>query len=204
VAARTGKAFKARAALARFVVHVAVYSIKTRSPFRKTCEEAGEIQFNPDSPSQILIPEDMKWEYAELAKSNKVLPGGGTLMEWELYRSMDRDNARKEHDALQPQRIMDGLNNAEESRASRREQRKALKQAGIDHPRQQRRQQSSGKPNTSELVKKMGKPQSVRSQQREQCDDVPEVHCNEQQDSGGKGSIAERMSKNIQNILDSM
>ncbi|MGF6507049.1 hypothetical protein [Paraburkholderia sp. 32] len=170
----------------------------------KNAKKKVAIQFNPDSPSQILIQGDMKWEYANLAKNNEVRPDGGTLMEWAVYRHVDRVNARKEHDALQPRRIMDALNNAEESRAAKREQSMALKQAGIGHPRQQRRPKSSAKRDISEMVKKMGKPQSASSRQEQRRDDIPKIDSKEYPVSGGNRSIAERMSKNMQDILDSI
>ncbi|MGF6810892.1 hypothetical protein OKW30_006084 [Paraburkholderia sp. Clong3] len=99
---------------------------------------------------------------------------------------------------------MDALNNAEESSAAKREQSKALKQAGINHPRQRRRQKPSTTLNISEMVKKMGKQKSASSRQEPQRDDIPKIDGKQHPESGGNGSIAERMSKNMGDILDSI
>ncbi|MCA8348511.1 hypothetical protein [Burkholderia cepacia] len=108
----------------------------------KHARESVQIQFNPGDLSRIILAGDDHWEYARLAGTNKQSPDDLTLMEWEIYRYLDRSNARAQHDVLEPQRVMDLLNNAEESRAAKREQHIALEQAGLDHPLQQGKRDS--------------------------------------------------------------
>ncbi|VWC71288.1 Transposon Tn7 transposition protein TnsB [Burkholderia lata] len=105
----------------------------------KRAGEGIEIRFNPDDLSKIIILGDDHWEYAHLSGTNRISPESMTLMEWEIYKYLDKRNAREQHDALEAQRAMDLLNNSSENRAARREQKAALKQAGIEHPVGQRR-----------------------------------------------------------------
>lgn len=97
------------------------------------------IQFDPSDPSRIILPGADRLEYGQLAGSNTQSPEGWTLMEWEIYQSQQRRAAREQHDALEEQRIKDLLNNAEESRVAKQEQKTALNKAGLDHPTLQRR-----------------------------------------------------------------
>jgi hypothetical protein len=82
-------------------------------------------------------------EYAHFAKTNAAMPAEGTLMEREIYRHLDRRNTREEHDALEQNRVMDLLNNAEENRNAEREKQAALKRAGLHHPTRQGRHAAS-------------------------------------------------------------
>ncbi|NVI09691.1 hypothetical protein [Paraburkholderia youngii] len=169
--------------------------------FGKHAKDAVQIQFNPNSPSQILVPGDLHWEYAQLAGSNKVTPDEGTLMEWEVVRTMDRHNARKDHQALQPQRIMDLLNNSEESRAAKRDQKEALRQSGIAHPRQARHRGSAAS-GQSGPAQPFGNFQQGRSRDDKRSDEEPAVDHDSRPDRDAEDSIAARMSKNIRNIID--
>jgi putative transposase len=92
------------------------------------------IQFNPDDMSQIMLPGQDYSEYAQQAETNRQPPGDCDLMEWNLYREWNRRNAKEQHRAQQPQRIMAAVNNAKESHDARCEQRDALKRSGQAHP----------------------------------------------------------------------
>lgn len=92
------------------------------------------IQFNPGNISQIILLGKDHPEYGYQARTNRVMPGDTTLMEWEIQKMLSRANARQQMEAMQPQRVMENLNNGQESRMARQEQREALARAGLDHP----------------------------------------------------------------------
>ncbi|WP_233884688.1 hypothetical protein [Paraburkholderia flagellata] len=105
----------------------------------KNSKKTVSIQFNPNDPSQIILPGNDSVEYARLAGTNQQSPAGWTLMEWELYRNQQDRLDREQHHALEAQRVMDLLNNAEENQRARQEQKIALQMAGLEHPTQQER-----------------------------------------------------------------
>lgn len=92
------------------------------------------IRFNPNDPTQILLPGEHGLEYGQPAKANKRDPSGWTLMEWEIFNYQQRRLDAEQHVAMESQRVMDLLNNTEESRAADVEQKAALKMAGLAHP----------------------------------------------------------------------
>jgi hypothetical protein len=105
----------------------------------KNSRKPVSIQFNPNDPTQIILPGRDSFEYARLAGTNQQLPTGWTLVEWTLYQSQQNRLEREKHDALQEQRVMDLLNNAEENQRAKQEQKVALQMAGLEHPMQQER-----------------------------------------------------------------
>ncbi|WP_321818869.1 MULTISPECIES: hypothetical protein [unclassified Burkholderia] len=100
----------------------------------KHAREAVPIQFNPGDMSQIILVGKDRPEYGYQSGTNKQMPGDVELMEWNIRRLVDRANSRQQKQALQPQRVMENLNNAQESRSSKQEQKKALRRAGLTHP----------------------------------------------------------------------
>ncbi|HDV6370439.1 TPA: hypothetical protein ACK3Q6_004970 [Burkholderia cepacia] len=100
----------------------------------RKAREPVPIQFNPGDISRILLEGKGHLEYGYQAGTNKQLPGDVDLMEWNIRSLIDRANSRRERRKLQPQRVMEILNNVEESRKSKREQKMALKRAGLSHP----------------------------------------------------------------------
>lgn len=92
------------------------------------------IQFNPGDLSQIILTGKDCMEYGYQSGTNKQMPGDVDLMEWNMRRWADRANSRRQKRAMQPQRMMENLNNAQESRNSKQEQKKALDRAGLTHP----------------------------------------------------------------------
>ena len=92
------------------------------------------IQFNPDNISQIILAGRDRIEYGYQSGTNKKLPGEIDLMQWKIQGWLDRANRRKQNQALQPQRVMENLNNMQESRSARQEQQEALNRAGLAHP----------------------------------------------------------------------
>ena len=100
-------------------------------------KDAGQevpIQFHPDDMSQIILVGRDRPEYGYQSGTNKQLPGSVDLLQWKIYQKTDRANARRQKKQMQPERVMESLNNAEESRDSKREQKKALDLAGMKHP----------------------------------------------------------------------
>ena len=93
------------------------------------------IQYHPDSMSTLLLKGDDYLEYAVQYGTNAVSPEDASLKEWNQYRWRTRRNNAAKRRAAQPQRVMDQLNNAEEGRKAKREQRKALSNAGLRHPK---------------------------------------------------------------------
>ncbi|MBN3793993.1 hypothetical protein [Burkholderia sp. Ac-20392] len=100
----------------------------------RDAREPVPIQFNPGDMSRILLEGKGRLEYGYQAGTNKQMPGDVDLMEWNIRSLIDRANSRREKRKMQPQRVMEILNNAEEGRKSKREQKVALKHAGLTHP----------------------------------------------------------------------
>ncbi|MBN3748321.1 hypothetical protein G3N96_23270 [Burkholderia sp. Se-20373] len=100
----------------------------------RDAREPVPIQFNPGDMSCILLEGKGHLEYGYQAGTNKQMAGNVDLMEWNIRNLIDRANSRREKRKMQPQRVMEIINNAEESRKSKRDQKIALKQAGLNHP----------------------------------------------------------------------
>jgi len=160
------------------------------------------IQFNPNDPSRIILAGDDHLEYAQLAATNKQTPGDGTLMEWEVYRHLAKRVANAQHDALESQRVMDLLNNCEEDQVARRQQRVALKQAGLSHPVQKDRK-GAGKNSNGASVEVDGfgkfkinkKRRDMGGHDRSTSGDVIS------EDAGEEDAIVESLKNNTRRIL---
>ncbi|KHK59477.1 hypothetical protein PI86_09135 [Burkholderia sp. A9] len=92
------------------------------------------IQFNPDDMSQILLNGSDGFEYGYQSGTNRQLPGNVSLMEWNVRKARNSANARAQKDALQPERVMEMINDAEESHCAKREQKQELDRVGLKHP----------------------------------------------------------------------
>ncbi|MFM0304748.1 hypothetical protein PQQ99_32010 [Paraburkholderia sediminicola] len=117
----------------------------------KAAKQPVPVRFNPNDPSTFILAGATGLEYAKPAATNVHAPSGETLMEWQIYRDMNARTAREQHDALESQRVIDLLNNAEESQAARDQQKAALTRARLDHPTRQSNR-ASQKPPTSATI----------------------------------------------------
>jgi hypothetical protein len=84
--------------------------------------------------SQIILVGKGRPEYGYQAGTNTILPGNISLMEWNVYKKADRKNARKQKKEMQTERIMEQINNEEESRNAKGQQKKDLDLANMAHP----------------------------------------------------------------------